>query len=158
LLQHPHPPQLLQHIALNLFSDGVRLGVERGELVRELSQGSSESVVFAVIGWVLEVVAGADGVFAVVVFGFVVVEVDLAEESGLFGLILFGVLEEYWSWGRTSARGAWTAEPFWGFWFIWIGFGYSLRNAMMAVIKFWMLSLGGVVLPEVIKCKLCKNS
>lgn len=49
--------------------------------MRELSQGSREGVVFAVVGGVLEVVAGADGVFAVVVFGFVVVEVDLAEES-----------------------------------------------------------------------------
>lgn len=82
LFQHSHPPQFLQHIALNLFSDGVSLGVERGELVRELSQGAGERVVFAVVGWVLEVVAGADGVFAVVIFGFVVVEVDFAEESG----------------------------------------------------------------------------
>lgn len=50
--------------------------------MRELSQGAGERVVFAVVGWVLEVVAGADGVFAVVIFGFVVVEVDFAEESG----------------------------------------------------------------------------
>ena len=50
--------------------------------MRELPQGAGERVVFAVVGGVLEVVASADGVFAVVIFGFVVVEVDFAEESG----------------------------------------------------------------------------
>lgn len=49
--------------------------------MRELPQGSGERVIFAVVGRILEVVAGADGVFAVVAFGFVVVEVDLAKES-----------------------------------------------------------------------------
>lgn len=45
-----------------------------------MPQGAGERVVFAVVGGVLEVVASADGVFAVVVLGFVVVEVDLTEE------------------------------------------------------------------------------
>lgn len=50
--------------------------------MRKLAQGACERVVFAVVHGVLEVVARADGVFAVVAVGFVVVEVDFAEESG----------------------------------------------------------------------------
>lgn len=50
--------------------------------MRELPQGAGHRVVFAVVEGVLEVVALADGIFAVVVVGFVVVEVDFAEESG----------------------------------------------------------------------------
>lgn len=73
--------------------------------MRELSQGSREGVVFAVVGGVLEVVARADGVFAVVVFGFVVVEVDLAEEFPLVMLEL--------------------ADHFGVFWFILMRSGYS---------------------------------
>lgn len=42
------------------------------------------------------------------------------------------------------------ADHFGVFWFILMRSGYSLRNAMMAVIKFWMLSPGGVVLPDVV--------
>lgn len=49
--------------------------------MRELSQRPREVVVFAVVKGVLQVVALADRVFAVVAVGFVVVEVDFAEES-----------------------------------------------------------------------------
>lgn len=74
--------------------------------MRELPQGTREDVVFAIVGRVLKVVACADGVFTVVVFRFVVVEVDLAEEPGLFGLVLLERWGTYWSWGRTCARDA----------------------------------------------------
>lgn len=49
--------------------------------MRQLSHGPSEVVVFAVVERVLQVVALAHSVFAMVAVGFVVVEVDLAEES-----------------------------------------------------------------------------
>ena len=84
LLQDAHAPQLVQHLAFQLAAHGVGLRVQRGELVRELAQGAGHRVVFAVVEGVLEVVALADGVFAVVVVGFVVVEVDFAEESVFF--------------------------------------------------------------------------
>lgn len=51
--------------------------------MRELAQRAAEVVVFAIVEGVLEVVALADCVFAVVSVGFVVVEVDFAEESFL---------------------------------------------------------------------------
>ena len=47
----------------------------------ELSQVAAESIVFFVVHRILEVVALSDGVFAVVVVGFVGVEVYFAEES-----------------------------------------------------------------------------
>lgn len=47
----------------------------------ELSQRASEGVVFLVVHGILEVVALADGMFAMAGVGFVVVEVDFAEES-----------------------------------------------------------------------------
>lgn len=47
----------------------------------ETPQVAAEEVVFGVVLCPLQVVSGADGVFAVVVFGFVGVEVYLPEES-----------------------------------------------------------------------------
>lgn len=47
----------------------------------KLSQGPSEVVIFAVVERVLQVVALAYSVLAMVAVGFVVVEVDFAEES-----------------------------------------------------------------------------
>lgn len=52
--------------------------------MRELPQRPRQVVVFAVVEGVLQVVALADRVLAVVAVGFVVVEVDFAEESGDF--------------------------------------------------------------------------
>lgn len=74
--------------------------------MRQLAEGAGEHIVFAVVGGVLEVVAGADGMFAVVAFGFVVVEVDLAKESVLFGLVVFLRRGEWGLRRRTSARDA----------------------------------------------------
>lgn len=51
--------------------------------MRELTEGTAEEVVFFVVEGVLEVVAAADGGFAVVGVGFVGVEVYFFEESGL---------------------------------------------------------------------------
>lgn len=46
----------------------------------QLAQRSAQLVVFAVVGGVLQVVARADERFAMVVVGFVGVEVDFAKE------------------------------------------------------------------------------
>ena len=56
------------------------LGIELGELVGELAEGTAEPVVFGVVGGGLDAVAAQDGGFAVVVVGFVGGEVDFAEE------------------------------------------------------------------------------
>lgn len=48
----------------------------------ELPQGAAEGVVFFVVKRMLEVVASADGGFAVSGVGFVGVQIDFAEESG----------------------------------------------------------------------------
>lgn len=50
--------------------------------MRELAEGATEGVVFFVVEGVLEVVASADGGFAVGGVGFVGVEVDFFEEPG----------------------------------------------------------------------------
>lgn len=76
--------------------------------MRELPQGAGHRVVFAVVEGVLEVVALADGVFAVVVVGFVVVEVDFAEESvfSLLVLVLSFCFGGGLGCGLTSSHGA----------------------------------------------------
>lgn len=51
----------------------------------ELPQGAAEGVVFFVVKRMLEVVASADGGFAVSGVGFVGVQIDFAEESGREG-------------------------------------------------------------------------
>jgi hypothetical protein len=81
LLQKAHIPQFLQHLALDLFAERVCIWVERGEAVGELAQGAGEGVVFLVVEGSLEMVAAADGGFAVRGVGFVGVEVDFAEKS-----------------------------------------------------------------------------
>lgn len=63
-----------------MFPKRVR-GVKGREFVCETPQVAAEEVVFGVVLCPLQVVSGADGVFAVVVFGFVGVEVYLPEES-----------------------------------------------------------------------------
>ena len=54
----------------------------------ELAERAAEEIVFFVVEGVLEVVAAADGGFAVVGIGFVGIEVDFFEESrsGVFML------------------------------------------------------------------------
>lgn len=49
--------------------------------MRQASQVAAEDVVFDVVLRSLQIVPGADGLFAVVVFGFVGVEVYFSEES-----------------------------------------------------------------------------
>lgn len=82
LLQDAHAPELVQHLALDLLAVRVRR-VELREAVRERAQRAAERVVLLVVEGVLQVVAGADVGFAVVVVGFVGFEVVFAEESGL---------------------------------------------------------------------------
>lgn len=81
LLQNPHPPQLIQHLRLELLAHGVRVWVQLGEFVRELPERAAYGVVLLVVHWVLEKVSLADLVLAVVAVGFVGVEIDLSEES-----------------------------------------------------------------------------
>lgn len=52
--------------------------------MRETAQLPAYGVVFLIVEGALEVVACADGLFAVVVVGFVSVEVDLSKESEVF--------------------------------------------------------------------------
>lgn len=49
----------------------------------ETAQIAAQDIVFGVVLRSLQVVSGADGLFAMVVFGFVGVEVDFAEESNI---------------------------------------------------------------------------
>jgi hypothetical protein len=81
LLQQPHPPQLIQHLGFQLLAQRVTVRVQLGELVGELPQRPGQRVVGFVVCVVLEVVALADLVLAVPAVGFVVYEVDFAEES-----------------------------------------------------------------------------
>jgi hypothetical protein len=81
LLQQPHPPQLIQNLALELLAQRVTVRVQLRELVGELAQRPRERVVGFVVCVVLEVVALPDLVLAVAAVGFVVYEVDFAEES-----------------------------------------------------------------------------
>ena len=49
--------------------------------MRETAQITAEDIVFGIILCSLEVIPRSDGLFAVVVFGLVGVEVDFSEES-----------------------------------------------------------------------------
>lgn len=72
-----------------------------------MAEGAAEEVVFFVVEGVLEVVAAADGGFAVGGVGFVGVEVDFFEESrvGLLDMGFFFMYRERRR-VRTFARGA----------------------------------------------------
>lgn len=86
LLENAHGPQLLEDFGLGLFAEWV-VRVECGQLVCEAAQVTAYDVVFLVVEGALQVVARADGLFAVVVVGFVGVEVDFSEESGFLALV-----------------------------------------------------------------------
>jgi len=83
LLQDAHAPQFLEHLALDLLPDRVRIRVQLGQPVRQLPQGAAQRVVLLVVERVLEVVSSADDLLAVVGVGFVGREVDFAEESAM---------------------------------------------------------------------------
>jgi hypothetical protein len=57
------------------------VGGEEGQAMRELPEGTGESVVGVVVLGVGEVVAATDGLFAVIAFGGIGVEVYFSEES-----------------------------------------------------------------------------
>lgn len=80
-----------------------------------MAQRTAEGIVFLVVHCILQVVSLSDGMFAVVVVGFVGVEVYFAEESGGLNVswecLGCGVGEAIR--GRTSSRGASVRGPFW---------------------------------------------
>jgi hypothetical protein len=71
--------QLLQQQVLVLAAERIR-GVEVREAVGELAHGAAQLVVLAVVVAALDGIAAHDGRLAVVIVGFVGVEVDLLEE------------------------------------------------------------------------------
>lgn len=81
MLQNPHVPQLIQQLRLEFPANGVGLGVQLGKLVGELAQRSAHGVVLAVVHRVLEEVALANLMFAMIAIGLVSVKVDLPEKS-----------------------------------------------------------------------------